>query len=144
MWIVTRILFGWNLRHVNSQFFSSSVFVLGAKCKQVQNWQNDKVSLVCTAKSVLLRRLIPKHYQETFSDWKLGNDEISVAQKATHLGLIRTNTWEVQTNIEEIISCARRTFYSITSSGLHGTNGLSPLVCFHIYSLYVVPRLLYG
>ena len=93
-------------------------------------------------KSVLLRRLIPKHYQETFSDWKLGDVEISVAKKATHLGLTRSDTEEVQTNIEERISCARRTFYSLTSSGLHGTNGLSPLVCFHIYSLYVVPRLL--
>ena len=46
-------------------------------------------------------------------------------------------------NIDDRISCPRRTFYSLTSSGLHGSNGLSPAVYFRIHSLYVIPRLLY-
>ena len=95
-------------------------------------------------KSVLLRRIIPRQYKETISDWKLGDAEISLASKATHLGLTRSDVGETQINVEERISCARRTFYSLTSTGLHGTNGLSPIICFRIYSMYVVPRLLYG
>ena len=61
-----------------------------------------------------------------------------------HVGIIRSSEDELGKNVDERISCARRTFYSMTYTGLHGSNGLTPSVCFRIYSTYVLPRLLYG
>ncbi len=34
--------------------------------------------------------------------------------------------------------------YSLINTGLHGTNGLNPMVSYRIYQAYVLPRLLYG
>ena len=39
---------------------------------------------------------------------------------------------------------ARRTKYSLMSSGLHGTNGIDPITGYNIYRTYVLPQLLNG
>jgi hypothetical protein len=61
-----------------------------------------------------------------------------------HHGLIRTNSNKANINIEERISLARRTLYSLIKSGVHGTNGLNPRTSYNIDQVYVIPRLLYG
>ena len=38
----------------------------------------------------------------------------------------------------------RKTIYSLTGTGLHGTNGLPPTTCIKLFNTYVLPRLLYG
>ncbi|KAK3108995.1 hypothetical protein FSP39_020463 [Pinctada imbricata] len=108
------------------------------------NYANRERYTIHPEKSVLMRRVMPKNYCEIVTDWKLGDEEITLASSAVHIGTTRASSGEVQINIEDRISCARRAFYSLTPSGLHGTNGLSPPICMRIYSLYVIPRLLYG
>ena len=61
-----------------------------------------------------------------------------------HHGLIRTNSNKANINIEERISLARRTLYSLIKSGVHGTNGLNPRTSYNIDQVYIIPRLLYG
>ena len=64
-------------------------------------------------------------------------------EQATHLGIIRTTTIKhnIQTNVDENITKARRSAYSLFGSGFHGHNGLDPESLLHIYK---TPVLLYG
>ena len=94
--------------------------------------------------SFLFLKYIPPKYSENTISWTLGDKELSQASKTSHLGLIRSTSDDTQLNVEDRISCARRTFYSLTSTGLHGSNGLQPMTSSRIYTLYVLPRLLYG
>ena len=67
-------------------------------------------------------------------------------QKNTHVGVDRfsNQTKKSLTEFERRISIARGTSYTLLSCGLHGTNGLNPLVSMKIYQTYILPRLLYG
>ncbi|KAK3097352.1 hypothetical protein FSP39_008944 [Pinctada imbricata] len=107
-------------------------------------YANRERYIIHPEKSVLMRRFIPKGYQETMSDWKLGDTEISISTNATHVGILRSSEDELGKSVDERISCARITLYSMTYTGLHGSNGLTPAVCSKIYQTYVLPRLLYG
>ena len=61
----------------------------------------------------------------------------------THLGITRNNS-QPNANIEDRISCARKTFYGLMGSGLHGLNGLPVAVSMHLYRTFVLTRALYG
>ena len=63
-----------------------------------------------------------------------------------HLGLTRAGRKESELNVQNRISLARRTSYSLINTGLHGTNSLNPQTSYviYIYKTYVTPRLLYG
>lgn len=64
--------------------------------------------------------------------------------ETVHLGLITTTSNETKINIEERISLARGTVYSLIKYVVHGTNGLNPRASNKKYQVYVIPRLLYG
>ena len=51
-------------------------------------------------------------------------------EQATHLGIIRTTTMKhnIQTNVDENITKATRSAYSLFGCGFHGHNGLDPRV----------------
>ena len=51
---------------------------------------------------------------------------------------------KIQTNVDENITKARRSAYSIFGSEFHGHNGLDPESLLHIYKTYITPVLLYG
>ena len=55
-----------------------------------------------------------------------------------------TNSASPDPVIEDRISLARRTAYSLMGTGFHGNNGISPQYSVHIYMTYVIPRLMYG
>ena len=76
--------------------------------------------------------------------WSLGENELGVSDRATHLGITRAGKKESEINISERISSARRTSYLLMNTGLHGTNGLNPETSYIIYKCYVLPRMLYG
>ena len=78
------------------------------------------------------------------NSWLLGDKLISVQDRTTHLGLTRSSKNENKLNIEEKISIARRTLYSLLNVGIHRRNGLNPRVSYRIYQAYVLPRLLSG
>ena len=76
----------------------------------------------------------------------MGNITMPEVEQATHLGIIRTTTMKpnIQTNVDENITKARRSAYSLFGCGFHGHNGLDPESLLHIYKTYITPVLLYG
>ncbi|MES9880886.1 MAG: reverse transcriptase family protein [Sedimenticola sp.] len=84
------------------------------------------------------------HLKSNTTSWKIGRNITDIKDKTEHLGLTRSSKKENNINIDERISLARRTLYSLMSTGVHGSNGLNPKVCYKIYQVYVIPRLLYG
>ena len=75
--------------------------------------------------------------------WTLGENELEVSDRATHLGITRAGKKESEIIILDRISLARRTSYLLMNTGLHGTNGLNPETSYVIYKCYVLPRMLY-
>ena len=69
----------------------------------------------------------------------LGDNFVSFSDTVVHLVVTRAGKKEHVINVEERISSARRTSYSLMNTGLHGANELSPEVQNLRYS-----RLLYG
>ena len=65
---------------------------------------------------------------------------------STHLEITRDATCRnpVSTCLLGKISVGRRTLYALMGAGLHGLNGLHPSVSYHIYTIYVIPRMLSG
>ena len=76
----------------------------------------------------------------------MGNITMPEVEQATHLGIIRTTTMKhnIQTNVDENITKARRSAYSLFGCGFHGHNGLDPESLLHIFKTYITPVLLYG
>ena len=50
----------------------------------------------------------------------------------------------IRPGIEKRISIARGTMYSLMGAGLHGINGINPLIAWKLWRTFVVPRMLYG
>jgi hypothetical protein len=75
---------------------------------------------------------------------KLGEKPLQTVNQKVHLGIIRADKNETNLNIQEHISIARKTLYSLIPVGLNGKNGLNPVTAYKIYQAYVLPRLLYG
>ncbi|XP_071161016.1 uncharacterized protein [Mytilus edulis] len=76
--------------------------------------------------------------------WKLGDSDISPSNQTVHLGILRSELKENNLNLEDRISLARRTMYALISTGLHGSNGINPIVAYKIYQSYILPKLLFG
>ncbi|CAC5378829.1 unnamed protein product [Mytilus coruscus] len=108
------------------------------------SYANREKYVIHPEKSPILMKIPPKRSNITTLDWKLGDKEVSVSKTTTHLGIIRSVKNEMTINIEDRISCARKTLYSLTGTGFHGTNGLPPTTCMKLFMTYVLPRLLYG
>ena len=72
----------------------------------------------------------------------LGDTRVDVSASATHLGINRSTSQSV--DIEGKISLGRKTAYSLMGAGFHGGSGLKAVRNGHVWSTFVVPRLLYG
>ena len=72
----------------------------------------------------------------------LGTSEISQVRQTIHLGVERneTNTPDTQKRIQT----ARKTMYALLGSGMHGKNGISPIITVQMWNTFVIPRLLHG
>ena len=77
-------------------------------------------------------------------EWNSGENVLHLSDRTTHLGLARTNKNDSAVNVEDRISLAMRTGYSLMKSGFHGSNGLNPMVSYRLYQTYVLPRMLYS
>ena len=62
----------------------------------------------------------------------MGSKYIESASEAAILGLIRSEEKENARNIEDRISLARRTGYSLMKSGFQGSNDVGPKVSYKI------------
>ena len=98
-------------------------------------------------KSVAIRikpsstRKISERHQYTLGDGIMPNVE-----KAVHLGVIRTSSAKqnVEENVQENITKARRSAYALFGCGFHGENGLDPETTIHLFKTYITPVLMYG
>lgn len=108
-----------------------------------RNCNQDRVTIHPTKSNVVL---LKNHKSVTKKNVKLelNGNSISLSETTTHLGLFRSEVNENTINIEDRISLARRTLYSLISTGVHGSNGLNPACSYKIYQCYVLPRLLFG
>ena len=85
-----------------------------------------------------------KKFQE--SHFELNGQKLLNVSVATHLRIKRgiTTNRTGDENFNQNISMARRTAYSLFSSGLHGQNGMDPQTTIHLIRIYIIPVLLYG
>lgn len=75
----------------------------------------------------------------------LGDAALDSPPEVTHLGILRQpNKFSPTDFIHDKISTARGALYSLMGSGMHGSNGLAVPALRHIYTVFVIPRLLYG
>ena len=65
--------------------------------------------------------------------WELGNNIVTPTDQTKHLGIIRSGIKENEINIEDRLTLACRTLYSLINSGVHGSNGINPIVSYKIY-----------
>lgn len=109
----------------------------------VRHARQDRVTIHPTkTNAVVINKT--KQYKKQDLKWTLGETNVTPSKKNTHLGILRAETKENEINIENRLSLARRTMYSLINTGFHGSNGLNPTVSLKIYQCYVLPRLLYG
>ena len=108
-----------------------------------RNCNQDRVTIHPTKSNVVL---LQNHKSVTKKNFKLelNGNSVSLSETTTHLGLFRSEVNENTINIEDRLSLARRTLYSLISTGVHGSNGLNPGCSYKIYQCYVLPRLLFG
>ena len=69
-----------------------------------------------------------------------------MTEKEAHLGLLRTYDGKTTETVKNSITKARRALYmyALTSSGMHGLNGLHPTVSMKLWNAYILHRLTYG
>ena len=72
----------------------------------------------------------------------MNDSAIPYPEEYTHLGVVRNQSNLL--NVDERIQIARRTAYALMGAGLHGKDGLSPHISYHVWATYVIPRMLYG
>ena len=80
-----------------------------------------------------------KSNSNKISSWKLGSTEIHPTDSFTYLGISRNSE---KLSPDELIS--QRIQLALMGAGLHGTNGISPVIAWRMYLTYVLPRLLYN
>lgn len=80
--------------------------------------------------------------REIAKEFQLQGESIPLAASTTHLGVHRDTKGKV--NTEDKVKIGRRTAYSLLGAGFHGKNGIKQDIKAHIWSTYVIPRMLYG
>ena len=76
-------------------------------------------------------------------EWNMRGEPMPNVSETMHMGIMRSPVTE-QSAVKENTRKARRTLYSLMSSGLHGENGLDPETAIHLMQTYVLPVLVYG
>jgi ribosomal protein L31 len=75
-------------------------------------------------------------------EWTINDDKMTITDQYTHLGINRTT--QKETIACDTIKKARRTTYSLMGSGLHGVNGINPIISNKMWNTFVIPRSTYG
>jgi hypothetical protein len=64
---------------------------------------------------------------------------LQTVNQTVHLGSIRADKNDTNLSIQEHISIARKTLYSLFPVGLNGKNGLNPVTAYKTYHAYALP-----
>ena len=96
-------------------------------------------------KSVVIDLLnkLRRSREKSSNSWDLEGDNMPTVDKTMHVGICQSADTD-ETAVAENVKKARRTLYSLMSTGLHSENGLDPETSLHLYQIYVLPVLLYG
>ncbi|CAC5416673.1 unnamed protein product [Mytilus coruscus] len=100
--------------------------------------------LLQPAKSCVIQSKSSHHEKVNENFWTLGNSILPTSNKATHIGICRTDDDSCKATIDENLKKARRTLYSLMGDGLYGQNGLNPQTSMSIMNTYIIPIMLYG
>ncbi len=126
---------------------ATSPYQLQALLLLISAFANEEHYVIHPQKSVILPYNVPSKAQLEYimeaEPWSTNNTPIPVENETVHLG-IRRNIHCPHAAIEDRVSTARKTFYSMMGSGLHGLNGLPVKTSMRIYNAYIIPRALYG
>jgi hypothetical protein len=77
---------------------------------------------------------------------KINQNNMLLVEKSAHLGILRSKSKEKTEaiHIEQNITKARRTTYSLLAARFHCVNGLDPMTSLSLYKTYIQPVLTYG
>ncbi|CAG2257393.1 unnamed protein product [Mytilus edulis] len=134
IWILLRNLY----RNMSIQVLAENQHEVQALLDIVENCTKRDLVTINPNKSDLVP--ITK-CQSNFSVY-LGKDEITQKSETKHLGLIRNSKNKL--NTEDRLKLSRKTLYALLGPGLHARKGMSPIVAYKIWTMYVIPRALYG
>ena len=77
--------------------------------------------------------------------WSLGGTQVTPSPSLTHLGSNRyASSCASKDTIQDKITLARRTAYSLLGVGFHGVGGVNNACIKKMLQLYILPRLLYA
>jgi hypothetical protein len=87
---------------------------------------------------------VPNCVWDNLSPWTLYQQPMPVTPTTTHLGVVRSaeSATKISPFVSERLKMGRRALYALMGAGLHGLNGLSPMVSLKLYNTYILPRLL--
>ena len=110
----------------------------------VENYSQQEKYLLQPAKCKVLKS--GKQKVQDGNEFILNDTSIDNADTAVHLGITHNcnHRKTIPDHIQENISKARRTMYSLMGTGLHGKNGLNPTTALTLFQIYVLPVLIYG
>ena len=72
----------------------------------------------------------------------IGGKMIEKAKSTKHLGIKRQENNKV--DVVQRIQAGRSTIYSLLGAGLHIRKGFSPVVAYNLWTVYAMPKMLYG
>jgi hypothetical protein len=76
---------------------------------------------------------------------EINDTKLSPSESAVHLGITHSPDPSVNTSrVSARIASATKSVYALLGAGLHGRNGLNPVVCRKLWQCYVIPILTYG
>ena len=90
-------------------------------------------------KIVVYGSKIDQQYYLEVCPWKMYGTKVSVVCENEHLGQILSNTCEYQKNVDENISKARKSLFSVLGFTYAENCHLSPAVKIHIMNTYISP-----
>lgn len=103
--------------------------------------EHPEKDIVFTQQRVILCSITGGKRSDSELNIFLGGDRVDASNSTVHLGIQRDTTGKV--DIEGRIDLGRKTAYSLMGAGFHGGNGLRAAQNGHIWSTFVIPRLIY-
>lgn len=107
----------------------------------VDNYSKQHRYDINATKSACIAQQYKKMDREDIS-LTLGEEHIPLTDQTTHLGISRNTKSKLC--VEEKINLGKRTAYSLLGAGFHGNTGLDQKSKAVIWTIHIVPRMIYG
>ena len=104
---------------------------------QVDQYSSSHRYTINPAKSATI-----KYRAKDNLSYNINGETVPTVQNATHLGVERNSSNKPST--DDMMKMGRRVSYAMMGAGLHGKDGMPPGIAYHLITIYVIPRMLYG